>query len=117
VVGVRECSPALTPAGEAEWLRFKGHIEWSEHFALVFLFSDQPLAAAVFQDRLADYRARVTRLQAIQLAVPADLMQTLLPRLLHPSEFERQLAAPRSIDLSLRDDESWRAARQSSWRA
>lgn len=93
--------PSLNAEGEAAWLRVKQHLEWSDGFALVFIFSDQPAVAAILRERLAGiYRARVTGLELASPRSPEDLFGALLPRLLNPPAYQRDLNAPVWLDLT-----------------
>ncbi len=111
--------PFLNPEGEAAWLRFKQHLQWCDSFALVFVFSDRPPVVQILRERLADiYRARVTGLEIPLPQTAAELLQGLLPRLLHPPNYRRALDAPVWLDLTRlpgvvdSDQESaWREAR------
>ncbi len=103
-------APRLNRDGEAVWRRFKLHLEWSEHFALVFIFNADPRVTEVFRERLADiHRARVTRMRRFECADPAELADSLLPKLLTTGAIT--LDAPYWVDLSLHAEAPWRAAR------
>jgi energy-coupling factor transporter ATP-binding protein EcfA2 len=45
----------LTPKGEKFWQTLLRHIEWSQDFCLIFLFSPKPTGVDVFRQRLADH--------------------------------------------------------------
>ncbi len=104
--------PQLNRDGEAAWRRFKQHLEWSDHFALVFIFNSDPRVTEIFRERLADiYRARVTRLRTFEVADPSELAEILLPKLLRPGVGVTALDAPYWIDLSRHAENTWRDAR------
>jgi len=91
----------LTAEGEDAWLRIKQHMEWCDSFALVFIFSDQPEVTTALRDRLAAiYRARVTALELPLPETADELLERLLPRLLHLPHYQRVLDAPIWLDLS-----------------
>ena len=91
----------LTAEGEDAWLRIKQHMEWCDSFALVFIFSDQPAVTTVLRDRLAAiYRSRVTALELPLPETAGELLDRLLPRLLHLPQHQRALDAPIWLDLS-----------------
>lgn len=93
--------PSLSAEGEAVWLRVKHHLEWCDDFALVFVFSDQPAVVAVLRQRLAAiYRARITGLEVPVPRTPNELLDGLLPRLLHPPLYQQVLQAPVWLDLT-----------------
>ncbi len=101
----------LTPEGEAAWLRLKHHLEWSESFALGFIFSGHGRLIELFRERVAAiYRARVTRLQTPEINSRETLIPQLLPRLLNPTIAELALHAPLWIDLS-RQQDHWQETR------
>lgn len=103
---------ALTVEGESEWLRLKGHVELSDHFALAFIFSAHPQVVELFRKRLSDiYRARVTGLQHFDLRSPSQLAEDVLPSLKHPSVHLQALAAPCWLDLSALSGTEWQEAR------
>jgi len=93
---------SLNPEGESAWLRVKQHLEWCDNFALVFFFSNQPAVVDLLRERLAAiYRARVTGLEIIPLPkTPDELLEGLLPRLLHPPSYQQALNAPVWLDLT-----------------
>jgi tetratricopeptide (TPR) repeat protein len=104
-------SPRLTQDGEEAWLRLKQHLEWCDHFALVFVFSAHAGIIHLFRERLADiYRARITRMETLVPANPSLLFTELLPRLLNPAIGEQALKAPCWIDLSSQITEEWKNA-------
>lgn len=104
----------LTPEGEAQWLRLKQHLEWSEGFSLGFIFSSHPEVIQIFKARLAAiYRARVTKLNTSIPSLPEELTETLLPLLLNPSENKVQLKQPFWLDLSTESGTDWQKARVS----
>ncbi|MCF6354736.1 MAG: hypothetical protein L3J26_06470 [Candidatus Polarisedimenticolaceae bacterium] len=103
---------SLTPAGEDAWMRFKQHLEWSDRFALVFLFSEQNQATEIFRERLAAiYRARVTGLELERPKCPEELANTLLPSLITSNTHRQALDAPLWVDLSRQRGEAWDDAR------
>ncbi|MGB5684901.1 MAG: tetratricopeptide repeat protein [Candidatus Electrothrix sp.] len=103
---------SLSLEGEQAWLRLKQHLEWSEYFALGFIFTRHPLVVAVFRQRLADiHRARVTRLHIELPTTPEDLIQVLLPELLTPPLHAQALNAPCWLDLTRESGEEWPQAR------
>ncbi|MCP4114227.1 MAG: tetratricopeptide repeat protein [Desulfobacteraceae bacterium] len=107
-------APSLNPDGEQAWLRLKLHLEWCDHFALVFIFTAHPGVVNCFRERLANiYRARVTRLVITDPDTPEDLFNTLLPKLLHPPVHQQCLKKPYWIDLSGKRGEGWTKARLS----
>ena len=104
----------LTPKGEKAWLRLKQHLEWCEHFALGFIFTEHPGVISVFRERLADiHRARVTKLMIPIPDSPEDLINSLLTRLLHPLDYQTALNKPFWIDLSYQRGAAWAKARLS----
>ncbi len=113
---------SLNPAGEDEWLRFRQHLELSDQFALIFVFSDRPAVAACFRERLASiHRARVTGLELPQPQTPRALLGDLLPRLLRPANYQQAIDAPIWLDLSRvpaapPDDQTPAAERAAAWR-
>jgi hypothetical protein len=115
-------SVSLNPAGEDEWLRFRQHLELSDQFALIFVFSDRPGVAACFRERLASiHRARVTGLELPQPSTPRALLVDLLPRLLRPANYQQAIDAPIWLDLSRvpaapPDDQTPAAERAAAWR-
>lgn len=83
---------SLNAEGEAEWLRLKQHLEWSDDFALGFIFTRHPQVVALFRRRLSDiYRTRVTQLHIPIPESPAELINKLLPKLLSPAEHKKPL--------------------------
>ena len=102
----------LTLEGEEAWLRLKQHLEWSDHFALGFIFTDHPRVIHIFRERLAKiYKARVTHLISPDLEQPSDLLTKLMPDLLHPTTLQQVLERPNWIDLSIYSGEDWAQAR------
>lgn len=102
---------ALSTRGEEAWSRLKRSLEWTEGFALVFVFTAQPQVVAEFRDRLADiHRARVTGLRQLEASSPPDLLEGILPRLLAPTVAEQAPAAPRWLDLSSAQGAEWEGA-------
>ena len=105
---------SLNAEGEAEWLRLKQHLEWSDDFALGFIFTRHPQVVALFRRRLSDiYRTRVTQLHIPIPESPAELINKLLPKLLSPAEHKKALKQPFWIDLSTRRERDWTKARLS----
>ena len=101
--------PALNHQGEQLWRRFKQHLQWSDHFALVFIFNADPRVTEIFRGRLAEiYRMRVTQLRSLEVQAPAALASEVLPRLLSPDSYAD---APHWLDLSLYSGDEWQAAR------
>ncbi len=104
--------PFLTKEGEDEWLRIKQHLEWSDHFALGFIFTEHPEVVKIFRERLADiYRARITRMEIPQPKEPSELFDRLLPDLLDPPLHLQALNAPYWVDISRQKGEEWTKAR------
>jgi len=104
----------LTPGGEECWLRLKQHLEWSDHFALGFIFTDHPGVISIFRQRLAGiYRARISQLVIPIPDSPAELINGLLPSLLNPSNSAIALNQPFWIDLTSGAGEEWARARLS----
>ena len=102
----------LTKEGEDAWLRLKRHLEWCDHFALVFIFSAHPNVIRVFNERLANiYRARVTLLQPLNPEEPEQLITQTLPELLRPPEYKKASNSPYWLDLSSRMSKEWKNAR------
>ncbi len=92
---------SLSPDGEAAWLRLKLHLEWLDCFDLIFLFSAHPAAVRALRERLAAiHRARVTGLEVPAPQSVAELLNELLPRLLHPPSYQQALNAPLWLDLT-----------------
>ncbi|HIP39042.1 MAG TPA: hypothetical protein EYG88_06640, partial [Desulfocapsa sulfexigens] len=104
----------LNPEGEREWLRLKQHLEWSDHFALGFIFTAHPGVITVFRQRLAGiYHARITRLHIPIPEKPSQLLDELLPNLLHPTVHQQCLQGPFWLDLSKKSGADWASARLS----
>ena len=104
--------PRLTKDGENAWLRLKRHLEWCDHFALLFIFSAHPVVIRVFRERLADiFRARVTRLHTPIPEEPEQLFTVTMPELLKPPDYLKALKAPYWLDLSSRTGEEWERTR------
>lgn len=102
----------MDPEGEDAWLRLKQHLEWCDHFALGFIFTDHSKVVHIFRKRLAGiYRARVTRLKTPIPNRPSDLSNKLLPNLIHPPVHQQALQAPCWIDLSMQQGDEWTRAR------
>ena len=95
-------TPSLNLVGEAEWQRFKQHLELTDQFALIFILSDRPGVVACFRERLAAiYRTRVTGLAIPVPQTPDALLSDLLPRLLRPTLYQQAIDAPIWLDLTL----------------
>ena len=102
----------LNLEGEEAWLRLKQHLEWSDHFALGFIFTDHPTVIHLFRERLAKiYKARVTRLISSDLEQPSDLLTKLIPNLLHPTTLQQVSERPNWVDLSSYSGDDWAQAR------
>ncbi|MEA3412272.1 MAG: tetratricopeptide repeat protein, partial [Pseudomonadota bacterium] len=100
--------------GETEWLRLLQHLRWSDHFSLVFIFSNQPQLTDLFRRRIADvYKLRISRLRTERPAQPRDLLQSTLPLLLGSAPWTRTMHAPVWLDLaSFQGDDDWIPARK-----
>ncbi len=104
--------PFLNKQGEDEWLRVKQYLEWSDHFALGFIFTDNPGIVKIFRERFADiYRARITRMEIPSPEKPSLLFDGLLPELLDPPVHLQALKAPYWVDLTRQKGEEWTTAR------
>jgi hypothetical protein len=106
--------PSLSPQGEEAWFRLKQHLEWCNHFALGFIFTDHPNVVNIFRERLASiYKARVTKLITQIPETPQNLVDQLLPQLLDPPSSMNILKQPWWIDLSHQNSDGWANARLS----
>ncbi|MBN1980687.1 MAG: tetratricopeptide repeat protein, partial [Chitinivibrionales bacterium] len=102
----------LSVAGEEEWLRLKRYLEFSDGFALYFIFTAHPAIIETFRDRLATiYRARITKLHEPAIDRPEQLSTEVLPRLLSPRIHKKAVAAPCWLDLSGHLEPEWAEAR------
>jgi hypothetical protein len=102
----------LAPEGEQAWLRLKKHIEWADGFLVGFIFSDHFQVVNIFRERLADiFRARVTHLQFFLPEKPDNLPEEILNRLLNLYIHETEHGGPLWIDLSEKNEDSWKTAR------
>ena len=99
--------PFLNPTGEDAWLRIRQHLEWCDHFALGFIFTEHPGVVRIFRERLVDiYRARGTRLETVTLERPDDFFTKLLSSLLRLPSDRCVLDKPAWIDVWATEERS-----------
>lgn len=91
----------LTPEGEQQWLRLLNHVQWSEAFSLILIFSQNAKIVALFRQRLEQvYRLRVSRLSTIRFEVAEQLLTVALPELLGANHSHKIIGAPVWLDLT-----------------
>jgi tetratricopeptide (TPR) repeat protein len=102
----------LNDEAEAAWLRLRQHLDWSQGFALGFLFMASALAG-VFRERLARvYQGRVSALQVVQPATPDAALQEVMQRVRAAMPVLDEIAAPLWIEVNqYSEDPTWEQGR------
>ena len=103
----------LGPEAENAWLRLRHHLDWSQGFALGFLFAANPRVADAFRWRLERvYQSQVSKLETLQPASPAAALDDILHRVRESLALLDDMAAPLWIELhDHTGDEAWDRAR------
>jgi hypothetical protein len=103
-----EIGAGLTDAGEREWVNFSRHVEWSESFALFFLFcSNTPLYDAFLTqlDRL--YISRHTPMEKLRLKRHTTATEEILTWIRVCQDDDTTCRMPVWLDLSVEYDADW----------
>ena len=101
----------LSELGEQEWKNFRCHVEWSETFALFFLFCSAPILKDEFLTRLDKlFRFRVAPLERLQPKQPDTAAEEILSWV-RAYPVDTAYRAPVWLDLSADQDPQWRDAR------
>ncbi len=104
-------SVRLSELGEQEWKNFRCHVEWSETFALFFLFCSAPILKDEFLTRLDKlFRFRVAPLERLQPKQPDTAAEEILSWV-RAYPVDTAYRAPVWLDLSADQDPQWRDAR------
>jgi tetratricopeptide (TPR) repeat protein len=106
-----DSAPKLSSAGEQAWTEFRYHVEWSDGFSLIFLFSSHPLLASLFHQRLqAICATRVSVLQPIAPQRAEQLAEEVLAAIRNRDDRFQALAAPLWIEAGISGDPGWLSA-------
>ncbi|MDS4059688.1 MAG: tetratricopeptide repeat protein, partial [Candidatus Contendobacter sp.] len=103
----------LGPEAENAWLRLRHHLDWSQGFALGFLFVANPRLADAFRWRLERaYQGRVSTLQTLQPTTPEAALDAVMHHVRESPALLDDMAAPLWIELHEHaGDEAWDRAR------
>ena len=103
----------LGPLAEGAWLQLLRHLNWSQSFALGFLFVANPRLADALRWRLERaYQGRVSKLETLQPASPTAALDDILRRVRESPALLDEMAAPLWIELHQHaGDEAWDRAR------
>jgi tetratricopeptide (TPR) repeat protein len=102
----------LSVQGEETWQSLRYHVEWAEGFALILLFSSNPILYGLLRERLANiYHTRVSHLQQVTPRSAATLTEEIMSLIRTPSELHEYAAAPLWLDLVTDKDTAWEHAR------
>ncbi|MBA4160292.1 MAG: tetratricopeptide repeat protein, partial [Gemmatimonadetes bacterium] len=104
----------LTEQGEEVWQQLRRYVEWAQDFALIFLFSSDPVVVSLFRERLRNsQRLRVSDLEIQQPEIADSLVEEVLVRVRRPSEKYQTLRAPWWVEIYIHErDEDWDEARR-----
>ena len=104
-------STRLTELGEQEWENFRRHVEWSETFALFFLFCSAPILKDEFLTRLDKlFRFRVAPLERLQPKQPDTAAEEVLSWV-RAYPVDTAYRAPVWLDLSTDHNPAWHESR------